>query len=70
MVITFSILGLVLLILVVFLFTESIGEVIVITAVALFFMYQCDDDFKEDISGKSIEIRCDTSLNGKLIEVK
>ena len=70
MTITFSILGLALLILVVFLFTESIGDVIVITAVALFFMYKCDDDFKEDISGKSIEIRCDTASNGKLIEVK
>jgi len=70
--ITFSILGLILLLLLIFVFRELITEIIVIFLIALLIMYECSDDFKKNIQDMTngIEIKLDTSSNNKIINIK
>ena len=72
MVITLSICGLVLLLLLVFAFTDSIIEVAIIILLTLFFTGQCNNSETSDKTDKSITItvKDDTSTNNKLFEIK
>ena len=67
--ITLSILGLALLVLIVLVFSDSLGEIILII-VAFFIAYQCSDDVKKEVLDGHIEIKIDTASNSKLINVK
>ena len=68
--ITLSILGLALLVLIVLVFSDSLGEIILIIVVAFFIAYKCSDDVKNEVSDGHIEIKIDTASNSKLISIK